>query len=88
MVFRVRNIIKADNRKARQSGATPTTPSKRQRKDTAKDGLLRRYPVGTSSLEIEDTASREQHRQAIETELGKMRPRDSCRKLIVLFYTL
>jgi hypothetical protein len=83
MVLRVRNIIKVDSRKARQSGAAPTTPSKRQRRDASKDGLLRRYPVGTSSLEIEDTASTEQHRKAIENELGRMRPRDSV--LLPLF---
>ena len=74
MVERVRNVIKADHKKARQAGQEPTPSSpKRQKKE--KFSLIRRYPI--SSYEVGDCATIEKHNQKILEELSKAKPRDT-----------
>ena len=75
MVERVRNIIKADHKKARQAGQEVVQPSspKRQKKGTS--SLIRRYPI--SSYKVGDCATIERHSKAISEELSKAKPRDT-----------
>ena len=78
MVVRIQNVIKADRRKARQSGGDPcTSPKKRQKKGLDKQDLIRRYPVSSfSSSLFVDAASTERHNKAID-EMAKMKPREA-----------
>lgn len=83
MVERVRNVIKTDNRKARRCGdAVLVPPSKRSKKDPSME-LLRRYPVSSSNLNIEDPASVQLHLKGIEDEMKRTKPRDTV--LLPLF---
>ena len=78
MVQRVRNVIKTANKKARLSGKQPESPVKAKKTTTARDELLRRYPVRcNTSVVAEDSSSLIQHMKAIEDELGKAKPRDT-----------
>lgn len=74
MVERVRNVIKADHKKARQTGQEPVHPSspKRPKKGPS---LIRRYPI--SSYDVGDSATIEKHNKAISDELSKAKPRDT-----------
>ena len=77
MVVRIQNVIKADRRKARQSGGDPcTSPKKWQKKGLDKQNLIRRYPVSSvSSSLLVDAASTERHK-AVD-EMAKMKPREA-----------
>ena len=79
MVVRIQNVIKADRRKARQSGGDPcTSPKKRQKKGLDKQDLIRRYPVSSlSSSLLVDAASTERHKKAIDDEMAKTKPREA-----------
>lgn len=74
MTERVRNVIKRDCRKNKRSlPMTETPPVKRKKKDD----ILRRYPIVRSDANFENEESIEQHKKALEKELGKNKPRDS-----------
>jgi hypothetical protein len=75
MLERVRNVIKIDRKKARQSGedASTSSPRKRQKRDSEKQSLIRRYPVSSSSPLV-DAASTEKN---VDEEMAKAKPRDS-----------
>ena len=76
-------MIKTDNRKARKAGdVVSVPPSKRCKKDPATE-LLRRYPVSSSNLNIEDPARIQVHLKGIEEELKRTKPRDTV--LLPLF---
>ena len=73
MVERIRNV-KADLKKARQTGQEHLHPSspKRQKRGAS---LIRRYPI--SSHEVGDSATIEKHNKAISDELSKAKPQDA-----------
>ena len=73
MVERIRNVIKSDNKKARQSGQDVPSSPKRSKKSTS--SLVRRYSL--SSYELGDSATIDRHKKAISDEIGKGRPRDT-----------
>ena len=73
MIERIRNVIKYDNKKARQSGQDLPSSPKRPKKSTI--SLVRRYPI--SSYELGDSATIDRHKKAISDELSKGRPRDT-----------
>ena len=77
-IERVRNVIKTDNRKARQAGdfSSSSLPAKCQKKvqDTE---LTRRYPVVATNMDIEDPLTVNKHQAAITEELAKAKPRDT-----------
>lgn len=75
MVERVRNVIKRARKKRGPSSSADSKP-KRQKSDTDRDKLLRRYPIGGSRKQ-EDSTSFEQHLTALSLEMMKAKPRDS-----------
>ena len=87
MVVHIRNVIKADRRKARQSGGDPCTSPKKRQKGLEKQDLIQRYPVSSlSSSLLVDAASTEQHEKAIDDEMAKMKPREAV--LLLLMKTI
>lgn len=78
IIERVRNVIKTDNRKARQAGecGSASVPTKRQKK-VQETELTRRYPVVSTNMDIEDPSTISRHEGGIAEELAKTKPRDT-----------
>ena len=78
MVERVRNVIKRDCKRTKQSVEEDESPAPKQKRSKKAVDLLRRYPVNvTSTLDLmPDRHSVEELKRAIENELAKGRPRD------------
>ena len=76
MVERVRNVIKADNKKTKRSGVDYPRPPSPKRHKKSSSSLVRCYPV--SSYEIGgDSATMDRHKAAIADEIRKGKPRDT-----------
>ena len=76
-------MIKTDNRRARRAGEDISgPPSKRSKKNPSVE-LLRRYPVSSSTLNIDDPASIQLHLKGIKDELKRAKPRETV--LLPLF---
>ncbi len=77
MLERIRNLIKADRKKNKDSNPSDAPSAlKHQKKSSSKDQLLRRYKFHNSDV-IEDPASVTKHIAAIEEEMKKSKPRKS-----------
>ena len=73
---RIRNLNKA-NRKKNKGHSHDTGMPKRPKLSTAKDQLLRRYPIKFGDSVVEDRDSIAQHTSAIEEEMKRAKPRQS-----------
>ena len=76
MIDRVRNVIKRDCRKTKRAiQESENQPDAKRRKKGI--DLLRRYPLNGGSACVEDANSLQEHKKAIDTELGKAKPRET-----------
>ncbi len=75
MIERVRNVVIADRKKGRRILEDDVNQSLPKKKAKGCD-LLRRYPLSTTSVVVEDAQCIEQHKKGIKNELLKKKPRD------------